>query len=250
MSTAISVTKEFLDQILQRGIEKGYQEGLAAGKQESSKDTRRLVVEAHELGVANGLLWGLNCPNQFRLHWEKTGKLLMSMPSSVTTLKTATSHISNLGIYDLVEADPTRHCTTQNLSESDLPAHHLPPTSPISVNAVNIAQPENIPSSPPQSPHFQWSEEPMDTSPPLQPRDFSSLRPDPKTKSSAWTSLQRRKCRRPGRSLPKPQVIKVPASHLSCKLPKVGPGTWLFIPSALRSVILQGDEDAAVLCGG
>jgi len=91
MSGTISVTKDFLDAFLQRGVEKGvkegYQKGLEDGKQKAMQDHEDALADVHAQGVANGLLWGLNCPQSFRLHWERTGQLSDEMPASVIRIE-------------------------------------------------------------------------------------------------------------------------------------------------------------------
>jgi len=263
----ITVTKTFLDALLQRGVEKGskegYQEGFLAGKQAASKESKKAEAEAHELGVTNGLLWGLNCPQSFRIYWEQTGRLQLSMPTSVMTLKSATSHLTNFNISHLVEADSKRHLSPShpanpppsiNLLEASLPPASSSPTNKSHMSANYHHDP--LLAFFEDSPPLRWSEESPErsVSPQPPPRDFSDLRTSPQDKSSAWGNLQRRKRRvpaKPRQSQAFPKVFSVSSLHqFHSKIPNLGQGSWVFLPSGLRSVIVQGDEDAAIFCGG
>jgi len=184
------------------------------------------------------------------------GQLSDEMPASVTSLKIEDSLISNYGVYNIVEEDSNRHRSNSPPPPPALPDHPSSQEPQVSVNFLGIATSESEllvhrPSS------FQWSDDPPDTPPSSsllpqpQPRDFSGLRSDPQeSKSSTWGSLQRRKRRHPPvKSQSSPRVV-AGSFGVGSTLPKLGPGSWVFVPSGLRSVIFHGDEDAAVLCGG
>lgn len=166
------------------------------------------------------------------------------MPDSVITLKTVNSHRTNYGIYNRVEADSKRY-----LDNSTYPLPSVMLLEPSSPSFNETSDPEPIPQANTvtmeESPSFNWSDEPIPehSSQPLPPmaRDFSGLRSTPIGKSlSAWNSIQRRKHRRPPKASQLSQVIEIAASNIHASLPKINtPGSWLFIPSGLRLIVLQ-----------
>jgi hypothetical protein len=279
-SDKISVTREFLENVFNRGFEKGRQEGYKQGwadKQEQSDFSEVVVGDTHELGAVNGLLWGLNCPPSFRQYWEKTGKLRRSdIPEAICMVCSDNDFRLNPLIYNKVEENATRYRDLWTTSSS-APKLALEETQPsldadplIAMfdmdvsSALDSADPKETLAQPPaqEPPSLKWSDEPVGPLPPLlKPRDFSALRSTDSLSSSPWKSLQRRK-RRPLRS----RSLRSRSDH-TCNLRDLhitmswthvrhsdlaqhNNGSWVFIPSGLCSVIVQGDEDAAMFLRG